>query len=125
MSRTARRATALVVAAVVVAAPIPGAFADQGQGQGQGQGAVRTTTTTVTPRVQRTVKFNGYATYTFSAPRGRRIVTASARVTGSSRAVRIQSRVISANRTRYTVKLIFPGEQGNAGKLIVRLGTLS
>jgi hypothetical protein len=87
---------------------------------------VRITTLTLTPKVQRTVRFNGYATYTFRAAEGRRIVSASARIAGAgAHAVKIQRRTVSRNRTRYTVNLVFPGEQGNPGKLIVRLGTIA
>jgi hypothetical protein len=86
--------------------------------------AVLVTKQTVIPQVQRTVGFNGYATYTFSAPRGRRIVSASARIAGAqAHAVVIRRRTISHHRTRYIVSLVFPGEQGNPGKLIVRLAT--
>ena len=87
--------------------------------------AVLVTTRTVTPKIQRTVRFTGYATYTFSAPRGRRIVSASARIVGADpHSVTIRRRTISHERKRYTVSLIFPGEQGNPGKLIVHLGTV-
>lgn len=87
---------------------------------------VRITTLTLTPKVQRTVRFNGYATYTFHAAGGRRIVNASARITGAeAHAVKIQRTTVSRNHTRYTVSLVFPGEQGNPGKLIVRLGTIA
>jgi hypothetical protein len=87
--------------------------------------AVVITTRTVTPKIQRTVGFNGYATYTFRPPKGRRIVSASARIAGAqAHAVVIQGRSISHNRTRYTVRLRFPGEQGNPGRLVVRLGSI-
>jgi hypothetical protein len=86
--------------------------------------AVLLTTRTVVPKIQRTVHFTGYATYTFLAPRGRRIVSASARILGAEpHAVAIRSRTVSHDRSRYTVKLVFPGEQGNPGKLRVVLGT--
>jgi hypothetical protein len=29
--------------------------------------------------------------------------------------------LLSRNRERYTVRLVFPGEQGHTGKLVVRL----
>jgi len=86
---------------------------------------VTTTTITKTPRVQRTVHFNGYATYVFAPPRGRRIVAAGARIVGGTKkAVAIRSRKLSTTGTRYTVKLIFPGEQGTPGKLVVTLRTV-
>ena len=88
--------------------------------------AVLLTTRTVVPKIQRTVHFMGYATYTFRAPRGRRIVSASARILGAEpHAVAIRSRTVSHDRGRYTVKLVFPGEQGNPGKLRVTLGTVA
>jgi hypothetical protein len=81
---------------------------------------------TVTPKAQRTVHFTGYATYAFSAPRGRRIVSASARIVGAEpHAVAIAGRVVSRDRKRYIVKLVFPGEQGNPGKLVVILGSVA
>jgi hypothetical protein len=81
---------------------------------------------TVTPKVQRTVHFTGYATYVFSAPRGRRIVSASARIAGAEpHAVAIRSRTVSRDRKRYTVRLVFPGEQGDPGKLVVILGSVA
>jgi hypothetical protein len=88
--------------------------------------AVLVTTRTVTPRVQRTVRLTGYATYTFTAPTGRRIFSASARIVGADpHAVEIRRRTVAQNRTRYTVNLVFPGEQGNPGKLVVRLATIA
>jgi hypothetical protein len=80
----------------------------------------------ITPKAQRTVHFTGYATYAFSAPRGRRIVSASARILGAEpHAVAIRSRVVSRNHKRYTVRLVFPGEQGNPGKLVVIIGSVA
>ncbi len=77
------------------------------------------------PKPQRTVHFTGYATYVFSAPAGHRIVSATARIVGAQRhAVAISGRAITNQLTRYTVKLVFPGEQGNPGKLVVRLALL-
>jgi hypothetical protein len=87
--------------------------------------AVLVTKRTVIPKVQRTIGFTGYAMYTFSAPRGGRIVSASARIVGAAaHAVAIRRKAISHNRTRYTVSLVFPDEQGKTGKLVVRLGTV-
>jgi hypothetical protein len=88
--------------------------------------AILVTTRSLVPKVQRTVGFNGFATYTFAAPRGRRIVSASARIVGAqTHAVTIRRRSVSRSHTRYTVSLEFPGEQGNPGKLTVRLGTVA
>ena len=54
----------------------------------------------------------------------RRIVSAGARIVGAqAHAVKIAAAAISRNRKRFTVKLVFPGEQGNPGRLVVRLGT--
>jgi hypothetical protein len=84
------------------------------------------TTYRVTPKIKRTVHFTGYATYVFKAPKGRRIVNASARIVGAeAHAVAIRTRTVSHKGTRYTVSLIFPGEQGNPGKLVVRLGSVA
>ncbi len=80
----------------------------------------------VVPRVQRSVGFTGYATYSFAAPRGRHIVSASARIRGAqANAVKIRRATVSRGGRRYTVSLIFPGEQGNPGRLVVRLGTVA
>jgi hypothetical protein len=82
------------------------------------------TTYRLTPKVQRTVHFTGYATYAFNTRPKRRIVSAGARIFGAqAHAVEIVATAISRNRKRFTVKLVFPGEQGNPGKLVVRLGT--
>ncbi len=79
----------------------------------------------VTPKIQRTVRFTGYATYRFNTRPKRRIVSATARIVGAqAHAVKISATVISRNHKRFTVKLVFPGEQGNPGKLVVRLGTV-
>jgi hypothetical protein len=86
--------------------------------------AILLTTYRLTPKVQRTVRFTGYATYAFNTRPKRRIVSATARLVGAqAHAVRISASAISGNRKRFTVKLVFPGEQGNPGKLVVRLGT--
>jgi hypothetical protein len=125
-------ALAGIVAAGTLAPGAPGSIASSASASVPPQApqfkaglAVLITTRTVTPKIQRTVGFTGYATYTFSAPRGRRIVSASARISGAeAHAVAIRRRTISRNRTRYTVSLVFPGEQGDPGKLVVRLGTV-
>jgi hypothetical protein len=87
--------------------------------------AILTTTYKVTPKVQRTVDFTGYATYSFNTRPKRRIVSTSARIVGAqAHAVKISATSVSRSHKRFTVKLIFPGEQGNPGKLVVRLGTV-
>jgi len=109
-----RRTLALLIAIAVMSVGAPLAAA----------APLRVTTVTVTPKPQRTVGFYGFATYTFSAARGRRIVAASARIAGGTAgAVRITHRAISRQRTRYTVQVVFPGEQGTPGRLVVRLST--
>jgi hypothetical protein len=87
--------------------------------------AILITTHKLTPKVQRTVRFTGYATYVFNTRPKRRIVSATARIVGSqAHAVKIAATSVSRNHKRFTVKLVFPGEQGNPGKLVVRLGTV-
>ncbi len=87
--------------------------------------AILVTTYRLTPKAQRTVGFTGYATYRFSTRPKRRIVSATARIVGAqAHAVRIGATSVSRNHKRFTVKLVFPGEQGNPGKLVVRLGTV-
>ena len=100
-------ATALTSAAIV--APV--------------QAAPSVTTRTLTPKVQRSVGFDGYATYVFRAVKGRRILSASAQITGSSGGVRVKHAAVSRNRSSFTVQVVFPGEQGKPGKLLVRLRT--
>ena len=87
--------------------------------------AILITTYRLTPRVQRTVRFTGYATYKFNTRPKRRIVSATARIVGAqAHAVKISATSVSRNHKRFTVKLVFPGEQGNPGKLVVRLSTM-
>jgi hypothetical protein len=83
------------------------------------------TTRTVVPKARRTVHFTGYATYTFAVPKGRRIISASARIIGAeAHAVAFRRQAISHNHTRYSVSLVFPDEQGNPGKLTVRIDSI-
>ncbi len=87
--------------------------------------AILITTYKLTPKVQRTFRFTGYATYVFNTRPKRRIASATARILGAqAHAVKISATVISRNHKHFTVKLVFPGEQGNPGKLVVRLGTV-
>ncbi len=107
MNRSLPATFAAALTAVTIAAPA--------------QAAPAYTTRTLTPKVQRTVGFNGYATYVFRAPAGRRVISASARIAGRSGAVRIARSSVSRDRKRYTVDLVFPGEQGRPGRLVIRL----
>jgi hypothetical protein len=126
---------ALAVGTLVIGAPPIAALAGETPAAAQplasaakvkGGLAVLLSTRTVIPKIQRTVHFTGYATYTFRAPRGRRIVSASARIVGAEpHSVAIRNRTVSGDRERYTVKLVFPGEQGNPGKLRVVLGSIA
>ncbi len=109
MKRSLLPVLATALGAVAIAAPA--------------DAAPSVTTRTLTPKVQRTVGFDGYATYVFRSPGGRRILSATARITGHSGAVRVRHTALSHNRTRFTVQLVFPGEQGTPGKLVVRLRT--
>ena len=122
-----RAVTALAIApTLLVCSPAPGALAGSSRPQASDGLAILITTRVIQPRVHRTVGFDGYASYSFMAPRGRKIVSASARILGGeAHALRIRSRVVSLDRTRYTVGLVFPGEQGTPGKLVVRLGTVA
>jgi hypothetical protein len=136
--RTTRRlvATTALVGLIAAGTVQPGALASSSAPTGApalaraarlDSGLVVTTTRTITivPKVQRTVHFTGYATYTFAARRGRRIVSASARISGAEvNAVTFGRQAISRNHRRYTVSLVFPNEQGNPGRLTVRLETV-
>jgi hypothetical protein len=87
--------------------------------------AVLITTYRLTPKVQQTIRFNGYATYRFNTRPKRRIVSATARTIGAqTHSVRISSAAVSPNRKHFTVKLLFPAEQGRPGKLVVVLSTV-
>lgn len=112
-----------LVALALAAAAVPGA-ASSTRRAGSAP-AIITTTYRLTPKVQRTVRFTGYATYTFNARPKRRIVSASPRIVGAqAHAVKISTTGISHNHKHFTVKLVFPSEQGNPGKLVVRLKTV-
>ncbi len=53
-------------------------------------------------------------------------MSASARLLGAEpHAVAIRRRIVSGDRKRYTIKLVFPGEQGNPGRLRVILATVA
>ncbi len=52
-------------------------------------------------------------------------MSATARIVGAqAHAVKISATSISHNHKHFTVKLVFPGEQGSPGKLVVRLDTV-
>jgi hypothetical protein len=128
----AHRHLAATLAGIAAAAPAlalsvsPASASTLGVASAKRGKSVLVTTRTVIPKAQHTIRFTGYATYTFAAPTGRRILAASARIVGAQRhAVTIRSRTISSNLERYTVSLVFPGEQGNPGKLVVRLATVA
>jgi hypothetical protein len=122
----ATAATATLPVAAPASSVAPQAEAVSAATHATNSGRVQETTYRVTPKVQRTVRFTGYATYTFNSPAGRKIVEASALIIGGQKhAVRIASRTIASNRASYTVKLVFPGEQGKPGKLLVRLLTIA
>jgi hypothetical protein len=131
MKAIRRLAPALAVATVIVAGAPGSALLDSPASastartaKAQRRSNVLVTTRTVIPKVQRTVHSTGYATYTFAAPAGRRILTASARIVGAQRhAVAIRGRTVSSDLQHYTVSLVFPGEQGKPGRLVVRLVT--
>jgi hypothetical protein len=133
-ARRAHAAALALIGALAVGAPPAAALANEALAASaprsgtevKGGLAVLLTTRMVVPKIQRTVHFTGYATYIFSAPRGRRITSASARIIGAEpHAVVIRHRTISRDRRSYTVKLVFPGEQGNPGKLRVVLGSIA
>jgi hypothetical protein len=114
------------VVLALAATAVPGA-ASSARRAGSAPAILTTTTTTyrLTPKVQRTVRFTGYATYRFNARPHRRIVSATARIVGAqAHAVKISAAGISHNHKHFTVKLVFPGEQGNPGRLVVRLNTV-
>lgn len=118
--------TLALAAAPATAAPAPRAHSASPVPRARSAApAILITTYTVKPKVQRTVGFNGYATYTFETKPKREIKSASASIVGAqAHAVRITGKSISRNRKRLTVKLLFPGEQGNPGKLVVKLFTV-
>ncbi len=126
LSRLFLRGLPLLIALVTLAlatAAVPGT-ASSTRRAGSAP-AIIITTYNLTPKVQRTVSFTGYSTYRFNARPKRRIVSARARIVGAqAHSVRVSATRISRNHKHFTVKLVFPGEQGNPGKLVVRLGTV-
>lgn len=122
-ARVARFALALLVlAAVTLVGVAPAGARDDATAHASRGSRVFVKTYKVVPKAQRTVHSTGYATYVFKAPSGDRILNASARIVGAQRhAVAITGRSITNQLTSYTVKLVFPGEQGNPGKLVVTL----
>jgi hypothetical protein len=120
------RALALLLALTTLALAATAASGAASSARRQGSApAILITTYRLTPKVQRTVRFTGYATYSFSTRPKRRIASATAKIVGAqARAVKISATSVSSNHKRFTVKLVFPGEQGNPGKLVVRLGTV-
>ena len=78
---------------------------------------------TVTPSPTSSQGFNGYQTYVVKAPKGKVVLqgfaTLSGGLTGS-----VVIRSTQTTPSQYTVKLVFPGEQGKAGKLNVRVQLL-
>jgi hypothetical protein len=122
-----RRATglALALAAAALAMTATPGSASRTASRAGSAPAILITTYRLTPKVQHTVRFTGYATYSFQTRPKRRIMSATARIVGAQPgSVKIETTGISHRRKRFTVKLIFPGEQGNPGKLVVRLSTV-
>jgi hypothetical protein len=78
---------------------------------------------TLAPAPTSTRGFDGYQTYVVRAPAGKVILqgfaTLSGGLTGS-----VVIRSTKATPSRYTVKLVFPGEQGRVGRLNVRVQLL-
>ena len=75
---------------------------------------------TVTPAPTSTKGFDGFQTYVVKAPKGKIVLqgfaTLSGGLTGS-----VVIRSTQTTPSQYTVKLVFPGEQGKSGKLYVRV----
>lgn len=75
---------------------------------------------TITPAPTSTKGFDGFQTYVVKAPAGKTVLQGFATLSGGLTG----SVVITSTQTtvrQYTVKLKFPGEQGKAGKLYVRV----
>ncbi len=78
-------------------------------------------TKTLTPVPVTTKGFTGYQTITLKAPVGKAIVQGFATLSGgNTESVLIRS-TQTVGRSRFVVKLEFPGEQGSPGKLTVML----
>jgi hypothetical protein len=120
------RALALLLTLLALALSATAAAGAAGSARRSGSApAILITTYRLTPKVQRTIRFTGYATYSFNTRPKRHIVSATARIVGAqAHAVKIDATSISRSHKRFTVKLVFPGEQGNPGRLVVRLGTV-
>ena len=77
---------------------------------------------TFTPRPTSTKGFTGYATIVVKSPKGTGpVVGYFTRVGGKSCGMVVTSAGVVMNRSAYVVKLKFPGEQGNPGKLKITL----
>jgi hypothetical protein len=77
---------------------------------------------TFTPKPTTTKGFTGYATIVVKSPKGTTpVVGYFTRSGGESCSVVVTSAGVALDRNAYVVKLKFPGEQGNPGKLKVTL----
>lgn len=77
---------------------------------------------TFTPKPTATRGFTGYATIVVKSPRGTSpVVGYFTRTGGEPCSVVVISAGVALDRDAYIVKLKFPGEQGNPGKLKVTL----
>ena len=130
LPRTRRgRATAVAVGAVAAASLAGGAVAATGPSLPAGppsdasQAGMTVINRTITPAPTRSRGFNGFQTVTVKAPRGKTVLqgfaTLSGGLTGS-----VVIRSTRATSGKYVVNLVFPGEQGRAGKLHVRVQLL-
>ena len=75
-----------------------------------------------TPQLSSTKGFTGYETIVVKSPKGTSpVVGYFTRKGGEACSMVVMSAGVSLSRKAYVVKLKFPGEQGNAGKLRITL----
>jgi hypothetical protein len=73
-----------------------------------------------TPKPTSTKGFNGYETIIVKSPKGTSPVVGYYKLTGEDAgAVAVMSAKVDLRQNAYVLKLAFPGEQGNPGKLII------
>ena len=77
---------------------------------------------TFTPKATSSVGFNGYQTLMVESPQGTSPVVGYFRLSSAQRcSVVVTSATIALKQNAYVLKLRFPGEQGNPGRLTVGL----
>ena len=128
LPRTPRsRGAAVVVSAVAIASIAGGAFAATSSSSLPAApptdaklAGMTIVNKTVTPNPTTTKGFDGYQTYVVKAPKGKVVLQGFATLSGGQNGSVVIRSTQTTNK-QFTVKLVFPGEQGVQGKLHVRV----